>query len=81
LADLVSAKFLIGMTLLIVLISAGGHGVLERGNGSTWVREMYRFDGGNHPFDWGKWCVQVGEIVDLRTMKLYKTEMCCHLMP
>ncbi len=63
---MVPAKFLIGMMVLIVLIFAGGHGVLERGNGRAWVREMHHFSGGNPLLEWGKWCILVGEIVDLR---------------
>jgi len=45
------------MVLLDVLISAGGHVVLERRNGSTWVQEMYHFGGGNPSFSWRKWCI------------------------
>jgi hypothetical protein len=81
LADSVPAKFLIGMMLLKVLISAGGHGVLERRNDSVWVREMYHFGGGNPSFDRGAWCTWAEEIVDLRKKTRLKTEMCCHLMP
>ena len=43
--------------LLIVLIFAGGTGVLERRTGIASVEEMHRFDGGNPSFDWGKWCI------------------------
>jgi hypothetical protein len=39
---------------LIVLIFAGGTGVLERRNGIALVEEMYHFDGGNPSFGWGK---------------------------
>jgi len=76
LADSVPAKFLIGMMLLSVLISAGGQRVLERGNGSTWVREAHHFGGENFSFEWGKWCIWVWGIVDLRKKTLFQTEMC-----
>jgi len=69
------------MRFLIVLISAGGQVVLERRNGSVWVREMYHFEGENPLLGWGEWCIRVGEILDLRKKTLFKTEMCCHLMP
>jgi len=59
------AKFLIGMVFLEVLISAGGHVVLKRRNGSTWGREMYSFGGGQSAFGRGKWCIWMGEMVYL----------------
>jgi hypothetical protein len=37
-----------------VFYFAGGTGVLERGNGTVWVREMYHFGSGNVPLWWGK---------------------------
>ena len=80
-ADWVPAKFLLGKMFPVVLISTGGHGVIERGNGSTWVWGTYHFGGGNPSFDWGKWCIWVREIVDLSKKTLLKTEMCCYLMP
>jgi len=46
LADLAPAKFLSGMVPLMVRNGAGGQGVLERGNGSVWVRERPHFGGG-----------------------------------
>jgi hypothetical protein len=61
---LVPAKFLIGMVLLTVFIFAGGQGVLERGNDSTWAGDMYYFGWGNHPLDRGKWCTWAGEMMD-----------------
>ena len=81
LADSVPAKFLIGMMFLKVLIFAEGKHVLERRNGSVWVRDMYQFDKGNPSLVWRKWCILGEEIVDLRKMTLLKTEMYCHLMP
>ena len=63
LADSVSAKFFIGMVLLIVVIFAGGQGVLELGNGITWAWDMYHFGSGNHPLDRGKWCTWDGEMM------------------
>jgi hypothetical protein len=77
---LAPAKFLIGMVLSMVLISAGGHGVLAKRNDSVWVQEMYHFGGGNPSFDYGKWCIWAEENVDLRKKTRLETEMCCHLM-
>jgi hypothetical protein len=64
LADLVPAKFLIGMMLLDVLISAGDMVYLRGGNGRVWVWEMFHFGGGNFSFERGKWCIWAWEIVD-----------------
>jgi hypothetical protein len=61
----VPAKFLIGMMLLDVFISAGGHVVLELRNGSVWGREMYHFGGGQAALDRRKWCIWMEEIVYL----------------
>jgi len=81
LADLAPAKFLIGMMLFFVLIFAGGTGVLEGGNGIALVGAMAHFGSGNLSFDWGKWCIWVGEIVCLRKKMLFKPMKCCHLVP
>jgi hypothetical protein len=69
------------MVHLIVLIFAGGTGVLERRNGIALVEEMYHFDGGNPSFDRRKWCIWVEEIVYLRKKTLFETVMCCLSMP
>jgi len=57
LADLPSAKFLIGMTLLTVFIFAGGRGVLEVGKGTAFAGamttlggEIFHLTGGNDAF-------------------------------
>jgi hypothetical protein len=80
-ADLPSAKFLIGMMLLIVLIFAGGTGVLEVRKGTAFAGEMSHFGGGNISFDGRKWCIWVGEIVDLRKKILFRSVMGCRLVP
>jgi hypothetical protein len=45
------------MMLLIVLIFAGGRGVLEKRKGTAFVGEMAHFGRGNPSFDWGKWWI------------------------
>jgi len=64
LANLPSAKFLIGMVFLIVFIFAGGRGVLEEGKGpafagamTTFEREILHLIEGNDAFWWGKLCI------------------------
>ena len=81
LADSVPAKFMIGMMLLIVLIFAGGTGVLEKGKGTAFAGEMVHFGRGNPSFDWGKWCILEGEIVYLRKKILFRSVMGCRLVP
>jgi hypothetical protein len=45
------------MMILIVLIFAGGRGVLEKRKGTAFVGEMAHFGRGNPSFDWGKWWI------------------------
>jgi hypothetical protein len=52
------------MMILIVLIFAGGTGVLEVRKGTAFAGEMTHFWRGNPSFNRGKWCVLVGEIMD-----------------
>jgi hypothetical protein len=66
LADLAPAKFLSGMVLLIVLISAGdmvylsaGIAAFWFGKGPTLVEEILHLIGGNVAFGVGKLCIQV----------------------
>jgi hypothetical protein len=61
------------MGFLIVLIFAGGTGVLEWGNGTTLAWEMAHFDGGNPLLDRGKWCIWEGEMGYLRNKTLLET--------
>jgi hypothetical protein len=67
--------------LLIVLIFAGGTGVLEVRKGIAFAGEMSHFGGGNISFDGRKWCIWVGEIVDLRKKILFRSVMGCRLVP
>jgi len=60
------------MVLLIVPIFAAGAIVLERRNGSAWVREAYHFEGVNYALNWGKWCVLAEENLDLRKKMLFQ---------
>ena len=76
-----SAKFLIGMMFLIVLIFVGGQGVLEEGTGTAFAGDMAHFGGGHNAFDWGKWSVLVGEMGYLRKKMLSRSVIGCRLVP
>jgi hypothetical protein len=63
------------MMILSVLIFAGGTGVLEVRKGAVFAGEMAHFWRGNSSFVRGKWCVLVGEIMDLRKKILFRSDM------